>query len=194
MAVVAVLFCQICTALHSWVWTFCQSNTFPLHDLKHSTPPCSDTSFTFCVRVQMLPDLVATCRNHDFTDVVVLHEHRGEPDGMVVCHLPYGPTAYFGVYHTVAVSHSVYGRSWAGQGRCLDACMCAGSCSCLSKLAPAPSARQKVGQGASQDTVIVSVSVCQCLCTRLHIHTQPHTDDLQMAVRVLNGLAAGVAA
>jgi U3 small nucleolar ribonucleoprotein protein IMP4 len=27
--------------------------------------------------------------------------HRGEPDGMVVCHLPYGPTAYFGVFNTV---------------------------------------------------------------------------------------------
>lgn len=50
---------------------------------------------------QMMPDLVSTCRNHDFTDMIVLHEHRGEPDGMVVCHLPYGPTAYFGVHHTV---------------------------------------------------------------------------------------------
>ena len=42
-----------------------------------------------------------TCRSHDFTDIVVVHEHRGEPDGLVVCHLPYGPTAYFGVYNTV---------------------------------------------------------------------------------------------
>eukprot|EP00877_Chromochloris_zofingiensis_P015207 jgi/Chrzof1/9940/Cz04g21140.t1 len=49
----------------------------------------------------VLTELVETCRNHDFTDVVVLHEHRGEPDGMVVCHLPYGPTAYFGIFNTV---------------------------------------------------------------------------------------------
>lgn len=40
-------------------------------------------------------------RSHDFTDMVILHEHRGEPDGMVVCHLPFGPTAYFGLFNTV---------------------------------------------------------------------------------------------
>jgi len=49
----------------------------------------------------VLSELVETCRNHDFTDIVILHEHRGEPDGMVVCHLPYGPTAYFGIFNTV---------------------------------------------------------------------------------------------
>ncbi|KIY95061.1 Brix domain-containing protein [Monoraphidium neglectum] len=49
----------------------------------------------------ILSEIIDTCRNHDFTDVVVLHEHRGEPDGMVVCHLPYGPTAYFGIFNTV---------------------------------------------------------------------------------------------
>ncbi|EFJ47362.1 hypothetical protein VOLCADRAFT_61433 [Volvox carteri f. nagariensis] len=49
----------------------------------------------------ILKELVDTCRTHDFTDIVVLHEHRGEPDGMVVCHLPYGPTAYFGIFNTV---------------------------------------------------------------------------------------------
>ncbi|GFR48939.1 hypothetical protein Agub_g10946, partial [Astrephomene gubernaculifera] len=49
----------------------------------------------------ILSELVESCRNHDFTDIVVLHEHRGEPDGMVVCHLPYGPTAYFGIFNTV---------------------------------------------------------------------------------------------
>lgn len=49
----------------------------------------------------VLSELVETCRSHDFTDVVILHEHRGEPDGMVVCHLPFGPTAYFGIFNTV---------------------------------------------------------------------------------------------
>ena len=53
--------------------------------------------------VQIISELVESCRNHDFTDIVVLHEHRGEPDGLVVCHLPYGPTAYFGLYNTVIV-------------------------------------------------------------------------------------------
>ena len=51
--------------------------------------------------LQIISELVESCRNHDFTDIVVLHEHRGEPDGLVVCHLPYGPTAYFGLYNTV---------------------------------------------------------------------------------------------
>lgn len=42
-----------------------------------------------------------SCRNHDYTDVIVFHEHRGEPTGMVVCHLPFGPTAYFNLFNTV---------------------------------------------------------------------------------------------
>lgn len=34
-----------------------------------------------------------SCRSHDYTDLVIVHEHRGEPDGLVVCHLPYGALA-----------------------------------------------------------------------------------------------------
>lgn len=45
------------------------------------------------------------CRSHDYTDMIVVHEHRGEPDGLVVCHLPYGPTAFFGLYNTVRRCH-----------------------------------------------------------------------------------------
>ena len=60
------------------------------------------SSWAWCVGLpQIIRELVDTCRSHDFTDIVVVHEHRGEPDGLVVCHLPYGPTAYFGVYNTV---------------------------------------------------------------------------------------------
>jgi U3 small nucleolar ribonucleoprotein protein IMP4 len=29
----------------------------------------------------VLGELVETCRNHGFSDIVVLHEHRGEPGG-----------------------------------------------------------------------------------------------------------------
>lgn len=50
---------------------------------------------------QVVADLVASARAHDFTDIVVLHEHRGEPDGLVICHLPHGPTASFGVHNAV---------------------------------------------------------------------------------------------
>lgn len=31
----------------------------------------------------------------------MLHETRGEPDGIIVSHLPYGPTAYFGISNVV---------------------------------------------------------------------------------------------
>lgn len=39
--------------------------------------------------------LVNACRANDVTDLVMLSEHRGTPDGLIVSHLPYGPTAYF---------------------------------------------------------------------------------------------------
>lgn len=52
-------------------------------------------------RAQVVGELVESCRAHDYTDLVMVHEHRGEPDGLVVCHLPYGPTAYFGIFNTV---------------------------------------------------------------------------------------------
>eukprot|EP00958_Prasinococcus_capsulatus_P010381 scaffold1010_cov334-Prasinococcus_capsulatus_cf.AAC.6 len=40
----------------------------------------------------VMSELVQGCRSNDFTDIVVVHEHRGEPDGLIVCHLPFGPT------------------------------------------------------------------------------------------------------
>lgn len=46
-------------------------------------------------------DLMAACRQGDFTDVVMVQETRGEPDGMVICHLPLGPTAFFSLNSTV---------------------------------------------------------------------------------------------
>jgi U3 small nucleolar ribonucleoprotein protein IMP4 len=45
----------------------------------------------------VMTDLMDMARKHDVTDVVVVHEHRGKPDGMIVSHLPHGPTAYFGL-------------------------------------------------------------------------------------------------
>ncbi|ERM99110.1 hypothetical protein AMTRI_Chr01g103490 [Amborella trichopoda] len=50
---------------------------------------------------QVISEIVETCRTHDFTDIVMVHEHRGEPDGLIVCHLPFGPTAYFGLLNVV---------------------------------------------------------------------------------------------
>lgn len=42
-----------------------------------------------------MKQLVHACRANDVTDFIVVHEHRGTPDGLIVCHLPYGPTARF---------------------------------------------------------------------------------------------------
>lgn len=42
-----------------------------------------------------MKEFINACRANDVTDFIVVHEHRGVPDSLVVCHLPYGPTAYF---------------------------------------------------------------------------------------------------
>ncbi|XP_063678826.1 U3 small nucleolar ribonucleoprotein protein IMP4-like [Bolinopsis microptera] len=49
----------------------------------------------------VVKDLVEACKSNDVTDLVVLHEHRGVPDSIVICHLPYGPTAYFSLSNVV---------------------------------------------------------------------------------------------
>ncbi|RGB33165.1 anticodon-binding protein [Rhizophagus diaphanus] len=54
----------------------------------------------------VVKDLVDACRANDVTDLIILHEHRGEPDGLIVCHLPYGPTAFFSL-HNVVLRHDI---------------------------------------------------------------------------------------
>lgn len=44
-----------------------------------------------------MEELVDMCRNNDYTDLIIVHEHRGEPDGLMISHFPYGPTAYFSI-------------------------------------------------------------------------------------------------
>ncbi|KAL8478670.1 hypothetical protein ACS0TY_030521 [Phlomoides rotata] len=50
---------------------------------------------------QVISEIIETCRAHDFTDVILVHEHRGVPDGIIISHLPFGPTAYFGLLNVV---------------------------------------------------------------------------------------------
>ncbi|XP_067171219.1 U3 small nucleolar ribonucleoprotein protein IMP4 [Apteryx mantelli] len=52
--------------------------------------------------------LVAACRAAGVTDLLVLHETRGRPDGLVVSHLPHGPTAHFALTGAVG-RHEVPG-------------------------------------------------------------------------------------
>ena len=53
--------------------------------------------------MQVISEIIETCRAHDFTDVVLVHEHRGVPDGLIISHLPFGPTAYFGLLNVVSM-------------------------------------------------------------------------------------------
>ena len=47
-----------------------------------------------------LKDIVDAAERKEFTDIVLLHEHAGEPDGMVISHMPFGPTLYLGLSNT----------------------------------------------------------------------------------------------
>lgn len=49
----------------------------------------------------VIKEIIEIAKEKEFTDVVLLHENRGQPDGMIVSHLPYGPTTYFGLYNVV---------------------------------------------------------------------------------------------
>jgi U3 small nucleolar ribonucleoprotein protein IMP4 len=49
----------------------------------------------------VIGELVDACRSNDITDLVLVYETRGEPDTLVISHLPHGPTAYFGLMNCV---------------------------------------------------------------------------------------------
>lgn len=53
-------------------------------------------------------ELVVSAKESDFTDVIMVQETRGEPDGLVVSHLPHGPTAFFSLRGTV-LRHDIEG-------------------------------------------------------------------------------------
>jgi len=59
---------------------------------------------------QRVDELLDVCKTSDFTDLVVVQETRGEPDGVIVCHLPLGPTAYFTLSGAV-LRHDLEGGS-----------------------------------------------------------------------------------
>ncbi|KAA0153050.1 hypothetical protein FNF27_07989 [Cafeteria roenbergensis] len=53
-------------------------------------------------------DLVDACRRADFTDIVLVQETRGEPDALIVSHLPFGPTVFFSLSSPV-LRHDIEG-------------------------------------------------------------------------------------
>ncbi|RUS18604.1 anticodon-binding protein, partial [Endogone sp. FLAS-F59071] len=54
----------------------------------------------------VMKEIVDACRANEVTDLIILHEHRGQPDGMIISHFPYGPTAYFSL-HNVVLRHDI---------------------------------------------------------------------------------------
>lgn len=54
----------------------------------------------------VVSEIVRAGRDNGVTDLVVLHEHRGVPDGLIVSHFPYGPTAFFSL-HNVVLRHDI---------------------------------------------------------------------------------------
>jgi U3 small nucleolar ribonucleoprotein protein IMP4 len=53
-----------------------------------------------------IKELASACRSNAITDLVLLHEHRGIPDAMIVSHFPHGPTVMF-TLHNVTLRHEV---------------------------------------------------------------------------------------
>eukprot|EP00054_Salpingoeca_dolichothecata_P036731 m.8473 g.8473 ORF g.8473 m.8473 type:complete len:181 (-) comp6982_c0_seq1:260-802(-) len=56
----------------------------------------------------VVEELVKVCQANEVTDLIIAHEHRGEPDGLIVCHLPYGPTCFFSLSNVV-MRHDIPG-------------------------------------------------------------------------------------
>ncbi|EJT48769.1 rRNA primary transcript binding protein [Trichosporon asahii var. asahii CBS 8904] len=54
----------------------------------------------------VMKDLVQTCLSQGVTDLVLVHEHRGVPDAMIVSHLPHGPTLSM-TLNNVTLRHDV---------------------------------------------------------------------------------------
>jgi len=55
-----------------------------------------------------ISELAEASRRHGVTDLIIVHETRGRPDGLIISHLPYGPTAYFTLVNVV-MRHDIYG-------------------------------------------------------------------------------------
>ncbi|KAI1429161.1 anticodon-binding protein [Xylaria sp. FL1777] len=54
----------------------------------------------------ILPELVKSAQSAGLSDIVLLHEHRGQPTGLTLSHLPFGPTVSFSL-HNVVLRHDI---------------------------------------------------------------------------------------
>ncbi|KAL8278169.1 hypothetical protein RQP46_009342 [Phenoliferia psychrophenolica] len=56
----------------------------------------------------VMKELADACRTNGITDLIVLHEHRGVPDALMLSHFPHGPTVLF-TLSGVVLRHSLAG-------------------------------------------------------------------------------------
>lgn len=49
----------------------------------------------------VIHDVVQIARSHGFSDLVIVHENRGKPNCLVICHIPHGPTSYFELLNVI---------------------------------------------------------------------------------------------
>ncbi|EIW71732.1 U3 small nucleolar ribonucleoprotein IMP4 [Tremella mesenterica] len=56
------------------------------------------------------PSLVQACLSQGMTDLIIIHEHRGVPDALIISHLPHGPTISM-TLHNVTLRHDVSSHS-----------------------------------------------------------------------------------
>ncbi|EPQ59305.1 Brix-domain-containing protein [Gloeophyllum trabeum ATCC 11539] len=54
----------------------------------------------------VVKELAEACRANEISDLIILHEHRGTPDAMIVSHFPHGPTVFF-TLHNVQLRHDI---------------------------------------------------------------------------------------
>lgn len=62
----------------------------------------------------VIQDIVQIARSHGFSDLVLAHENRGTPNCLIVCHLPYGPTAYFELLNVI-MRHDIASKNELGK-------------------------------------------------------------------------------
>lgn len=66
-------------------------------ELKKSIP----NSIVLCRRALNIKDIVEQAKAREFKNLIVVHEDRKKPNGLVLCHLPDGPTAHFKISNVV---------------------------------------------------------------------------------------------
>ncbi|WWC73460.1 uncharacterized protein I206_107430 [Kwoniella pini CBS 10737] len=58
----------------------------------------------------VIKDLISACNSQGVTDLLIIHEHRGIPDALIISHLPHGPTLSM-TLHNVTLRHDVSSNS-----------------------------------------------------------------------------------